>query len=379
MDISGKFCLTAWLQTHEPERIMGRQCLEGPWACLPTFLSLPGSGEPGRTWRGHCWAVQDAEAEGTVPSLSPKGADTEPCHQEWGRRRGNGNRRGLCSRTEKGVWSPRQDALVCPGSSGGQGRPASACPDPPGPILSPDGQGPYPEAPRLEGLGMRVLVGRPAAPGTENDGWGEGGNPSPRGGGAGPTLRGQVVPEGGGTGSPPPSSRGDDPPGGAWWTPAPPSGQQWPPSPPRRTHIRFSPQHPSRLQVDALQPDEERQWTGTHPCVTQGPRPRGPPRLAPGGTTHCLETLLFSRSGGARHPTTWDWSHTLTESGWREAARCHGPPSPQAAFLCSLLQRESPRASPPRSPSSCPRGPVDAASVSPTNPSVPATVLWPRQ
>lgn len=179
MDISGKFCLTAWLQTHEPETIRGRQCLEGPWACLPTFLSLPGSGEPGRTWRGHCWAVQGAEVEGTVRSLSPKGADTETCHQEWGRRPRNGNCRGLRSRTEKGVWSSRQDALVCPGSGGGQGRQTSACPDPPGPILSPDGQAPYPRLPGFRGLSMQVMVGGPAAPSAENDGWGGGGGLSP--------------------------------------------------------------------------------------------------------------------------------------------------------------------------------------------------------
>lgn len=36
------------------------------------------------------------------------------------------------------------------GRGGGQGRPASACPDPPGPILSPVGQAPSPEAPRLQ-------------------------------------------------------------------------------------------------------------------------------------------------------------------------------------------------------------------------------------
>ena len=151
MGFSGKFCWTALLQTHQPERIRGRQCIEGPWACLPTFLSLPGRWEPGRMWRRHCWAVRDVEVEGTVPSLSPKRVDTETCHQERGRRPRNGNPRGLHSRTEReGVWSPRQDALACPGRGGGQGRPASACPDPPGPILSSDGQAHSPEAPRLQ-------------------------------------------------------------------------------------------------------------------------------------------------------------------------------------------------------------------------------------
>ena len=122
----------------------------GPGPVFQPF-SLPGRWEPGRMWRRHCWAVRDVEVEGTVPSLSPKRVDTETCHQERGRRPRNGNPQGLHSRTEReGVWSPRQDALACPGKGGGQGRPASAYPDPPGPILSPDGQAPSPEAPRLQ-------------------------------------------------------------------------------------------------------------------------------------------------------------------------------------------------------------------------------------
>ena len=78
MGISGKFCWTALLQTHKPERIRDRQCIEGPWACLPTLLSLPGRWEPGQTWRRHCWAVRGVEVEGTVLSLSPKGVDMRP-------------------------------------------------------------------------------------------------------------------------------------------------------------------------------------------------------------------------------------------------------------------------------------------------------------
>ena len=135
--------------------------------------------------------MRGVEAEGTVPSLSPKGVDTEACHQERGRRPGNGDHRGLCCRTETGgVWSPR------PWEGWGTGEAGLSLPRSSWAHPIPGRAGPLPRGSQAsEGLSVGVLVG------------------------------GQMGPEQGGTGSPFP---GEVPPG-AWWTLPPPSGQQWSP------------------------------------------------------------------------------------------------------------------------------------------------------
>lgn len=76
----------------------------------------------------------------------------------------------------------------------------------------------------------------------------------------------------------------------------------------RRTHVGFSLQHPvlpSSRRPAAHNLMKNQSGHGPPHCVMQGLQPRGPPRLSPGVIAHCLETL-FSRSGGARHRTTWD-------------------------------------------------------------------------
>lgn len=326
--------------------VRGCQCFEGPWACLPTVPSLPGRWEPGRTWRRHCWAVRGVEAEGTVPSLSPKGVDTEACHQERGRRPGNGDHRGLCCRTETGgVWSPR------PWEGWGTGEAGLSLPRSSWAHPIPGRAGPLPRGSQAsEGLSVGVLVG------------------------------GQMGPEQGGTG-PPSRERSPQEPGGRCPLPAGSSGPPDPPSPPSQDPRRLLPPAPSpafKQTPRGPQPDEEQKWTRTPLLCGIGSSAQGTPTPVPRGHRALPGDLVLTIGRG---PTPHDVGlvpHAESLGGERlpDTPALPAPRPRCSGFFC----KENPHEQHPLAPHPpAPGAPWMPPLFLPQTPPVPATILLPRQ